>query len=223
MFFDELDSLAPARGATGDSGGVMDRVVSQLLAEIDGIQGGAEDLFIIGATNRPDLLDPSLLRPGRLDKLLYVGIAEDPESKVNILRALTRKFQLHDDVDLESLARRCPVTLTGADLYALCADAWMGAFKRIITPLEQELTSSPDSKACMDSSRGQQIIDGSRDAEPPPSDTDYGVGVEKIAEECQVVVCDDDFDMALQMLTPSLSSEELERYRRMREHFESQR
>ncbi|XP_057463152.1 peroxisomal ATPase PEX6-like isoform X2 [Actinidia eriantha] len=65
IFFDELDSLAPARGASGDSGGVMDRVVSQ-------------DLFIIGASNRPNLIDPALLRPGRFDKLLYVGVNSDP-------------------------------------------------------------------------------------------------------------------------------------------------
>jgi peroxin-6 len=64
IFFDELDSLAPNRGKTGDSGGVMDRVVSQLLAEMDGLQKTSH-LFVIGATNRPDLIDPALLRPGR--------------------------------------------------------------------------------------------------------------------------------------------------------------
>lgn len=67
IFFDELDSVAPKRGNQGDSGGVMDRIVSQLLAELDGMaegKGGA-DVFVIGATNRPDLLDPALLRPGR--------------------------------------------------------------------------------------------------------------------------------------------------------------
>lgn len=64
IFFDELDSIAPNRGRSGDSGGVMDRVVSQLLAELDGLDK-ADDLFVIGATNRPDLLDPALLRPGR--------------------------------------------------------------------------------------------------------------------------------------------------------------
>ncbi|EIE24751.1 AAA-domain-containing protein, partial [Coccomyxa subellipsoidea C-169] len=72
LFFDELDSLAPARGAGADSGGVMDRVVAQLLAEIDGVQGAdgsssgsSQDIFVIGATNRPDLLDRALMRPGR--------------------------------------------------------------------------------------------------------------------------------------------------------------
>lgn len=64
VFFDELDSLAPSRGEHGDSGGVMDRVVSQLLAELDGLSD-RDQVFIIGATNRPDLLDASLMRPGR--------------------------------------------------------------------------------------------------------------------------------------------------------------
>lgn len=65
IFFDELDSVAPKRGNQGDSGGVMDRIVSQLLAELDGMSVGGMDIFVIGATNRPDLLDPALLRPGR--------------------------------------------------------------------------------------------------------------------------------------------------------------
>lgn len=72
IFFDELDSVAPKRGNHGDSGGVMDRIVSQLLAELDGIAGGdaGADVFVIGATNRPDLLDSALLRPGRFDTTL---------------------------------------------------------------------------------------------------------------------------------------------------------
>uniref|UniRef100_A0A4W3JZK2 Peroxisomal ATPase PEX6 n=1 Tax=Callorhinchus milii TaxID=7868 RepID=A0A4W3JZK2_CALMI len=90
VFFDELDSLAPNRGRSGDSGGVMDRVVSQLLAELDGLHSSG-DVFVIGATNRPDLLDQALLRPGRFDKLLYVGITEDPEAQLRVLEAITRK------------------------------------------------------------------------------------------------------------------------------------
>lgn len=71
IFFDELDSVAPKRGDKGDSGGVMDRIVSQLLAELDGM-GGNEDVFVIGATNRPDLLDGALLRPGRYGPSAYI-------------------------------------------------------------------------------------------------------------------------------------------------------
>lgn len=98
LFFDELDSLAPIRGRAGDSGGVMDRVVSQLLTEIDGLDkfNSSTDekptqIFLIGATNRPDLIDPSLLRPGRFDKLVYVPIAKCLEERVNIFKALIRK------------------------------------------------------------------------------------------------------------------------------------
>jgi peroxin-6 len=71
LFFDELDSLAPARGRGNDGGGVMDRVVSQLLTEMDTLAAGdgrTAGVFVIGATNRPDLLDPALLRPGRFDR-----------------------------------------------------------------------------------------------------------------------------------------------------------
>ncbi|XP_010768249.1 peroxisome assembly factor 2-like [Notothenia coriiceps] len=90
IFFDELDSLAPSRGRSGDSGGVMDRVVSQLLAELDALQSSV-GVFVIGATNRPDLLDQSLLRPGRFDKLVYVGINEDRGSQLQVLQAILRK------------------------------------------------------------------------------------------------------------------------------------
>lgn len=107
IFFDELDSLAPNRGRASDSGktitkyrnhvilifsgGVMDRVVSQLLAELSALNEGG-DVFVIGATNRPDLIDPALLVPGRFDKLLYLGISEDKTSQLRIIKALTRKY-----------------------------------------------------------------------------------------------------------------------------------
>ncbi|KAL1216565.1 Peroxisomal ATPase PEX6 [Cardamine amara subsp. amara] len=133
IFFDELDSLAPARGASGDSGGVMDRVVSQMLAEIDGLSDSSQDLFIIGASNRPDLIDPALLRPGRFDKLLYVGVNADASYRERVLKALTRKFKLSEDVSLYSVANKCPPTFTGADMYALCADAWFQAAKRKVS------------------------------------------------------------------------------------------
>lgn len=95
VFFDELDSVAPKRGNQGDSGGVMDRIVSQLLAELDGMSEGAEGsggVFVIGATNRPDLLDAALLRPGRFDKMLYLGVSDTHDKQLTILEALTRKY-----------------------------------------------------------------------------------------------------------------------------------
>ncbi|KAH1195565.1 Peroxisome biogenesis protein 6 [Glycine max] len=146
IFFDELDSLAPARGASGDSGGVMDRVVSQMLAEIDGLSDSTQDLFIIGASNRPDLIDPALLRPGRFDKLLYVGVNSDASYRERVLKALTRKFKLHEDVSLYSIAKKCPPNFTGADMYALCADAWFHAAKRKVLRANPE-SSSQDNEA----------------------------------------------------------------------------
>uniref|UniRef100_A0A3B5LYC1 Peroxisomal ATPase PEX6 n=1 Tax=Xiphophorus couchianus TaxID=32473 RepID=A0A3B5LYC1_9TELE len=140
VFFDELDSLAPNRGRSGDSGGVMDRVVSQLLAELDSLQSSA-GVFVIGATNRPDLLDQSLLRPGRFDKLVYVGINEDRVSQLQVLQAILRKFQLDPAVNLQDVVDRCPTRMTGADLYALCSDAMTAAIKRKIQQINDGLDS----------------------------------------------------------------------------------
>ncbi|XP_015682041.1 peroxisome biogenesis factor 6 [Protobothrops mucrosquamatus] len=138
IFFDELDSLAPSRGRSGDSQGVMDRVVSQLLAELDGLHS-SQDVFVIGATNRPDLLDSALLRPGRFDKLVYVGINEDRDSQLQVLSAITRKFKMDPSVNLLSVLERCPAQLTGADLYALCSDAMMFAIRRKVEWIEDGL------------------------------------------------------------------------------------
>ncbi|ONM14351.1 Peroxisome biogenesis protein 6 [Zea mays] len=147
IFFDELDSLAPARGSSADSGGVMDRVVSQLLVEIDGLSDNSQDLFIIGATNRPDLLDSALLRPGRFDKLLYVGVNTEASYRERILKAQTRKYKLHKNVSLLSVAQRCPPNFTGADIYALCADAWFHAAKRSVETFETDPSRSNDASA----------------------------------------------------------------------------
>lgn len=139
IFFDELDSVAPKRGNQGDSGGVMDRIVSQLLAELDSMGSEGDGVYVIGATNRPDLLDEALLRPGRFDKLLYLGISDTDEKQLNILEALTRKFALADDVNLMSVAKNCPFTYTGADFYALCSDAMLNAMSRIAEEVESKL------------------------------------------------------------------------------------
>lgn len=90
MFFDELDSIAKSRGGTvGDAGGAADRVINQILTEMDGM-GAKKNVFIIGATNRPDIIDPAILRPGRLDQLIYIPLP-DEKSREAIFRANLRK------------------------------------------------------------------------------------------------------------------------------------
>lgn len=137
IFFDELDSLAPARGRSGDSGGVMDRVVSQLLAEMDGLNKCCE-LFVIGATNRPDLLDESLLRPGRFDRLIEVKVPSDVSTRISILKSLTRKFNLSPNLDLFQIESRSPKNMTGADFYSLTSLAVSNCITRCIQQIELE-------------------------------------------------------------------------------------
>ena len=146
VFFDELDSVAPKRGNQGDSGGVMDRIVSQLLAELDGMSDGDDNgggVFVIGATNRPDLLDQALLRPGRFDKMLYLGVSDTHDKQLTILEALTRKFTLHPDMSLRKVADSLPLTYTGADLYALCSDAMLKAVTRQATAVDDKIKALP--------------------------------------------------------------------------------
>uniref|UniRef100_M4BCU1 Peroxisomal ATPase PEX6 n=1 Tax=Hyaloperonospora arabidopsidis (strain Emoy2) TaxID=559515 RepID=M4BCU1_HYAAE len=140
LFFDELDSLAPMRGRGSDSGGVMDRVVSQLLTEIDGLSGGGNDqVFVIGATNRPDLLETGLLRPGRFDRLLYLGICNEKAAQLKVLKAQTRKFTLAENVDLDAVIEHCPTNFTGADFYALSSSALAAALKDRVKSLDRQL------------------------------------------------------------------------------------
>lgn len=133
IFFDELDSLAPARGK-GESGGssqVMDRIVAQLLTEIDGV-GKKPGLFIIGATNRPDLLDSALLRTGRFDKMIYLGVAATIDEKIKIIQACTRTMHLSQNVNLTKVAEKLPKNFTGADFGALASEAYMIAVHKRI-------------------------------------------------------------------------------------------
>merc|ERR1719245_2513806 len=121
LFFDELDSIAQSRGgSSGDGGGAADRVMNQLLTEMDGV-GAKKNVFIIGATNRPDIIDTALMRPGRLDQLIYIPMP-DFESRLSILRATLRKSPVSKDVDLAYLASQTD-KFTGADLTEICQSA----------------------------------------------------------------------------------------------------
>merc|ERR1711968_399735 len=121
LFFDELDSIAKARGgAGGDAGGAGDRVINQILTEMDGV-GAKKNIFIIGATNRPDILDGAIMRPGRLDQLIYIPLP-DQGSRESILKATMRKSPLGEDVDLTALATATS-GFSGADLTEICQRA----------------------------------------------------------------------------------------------------
>jgi len=121
VFFDEIDSIAPARGFRHDTG-VTDRIVNQLLTEMDGIVP-LQNVVVIAATNRPDILDPALLRPGRFDRLIYVP-PPDKEARKQIFQIHTRKVPLADDVDLDKLAEMTE-GYTGADIEAVVREAVM--------------------------------------------------------------------------------------------------
>jgi transitional endoplasmic reticulum ATPase len=127
IFFDELDSLVPARGGGLGEPQVTERVVNTILAEMDGLEE-LQNVVVIGATNRPTLIDPALLRPGRFDELIYVG-TPDTAGRRRILAIHTRRMPLAEDVDLESLARRTD-RFTGADLEDLVRRAGLTALRR---------------------------------------------------------------------------------------------
>lgn len=126
IFFDEMDSVAPVRGSGLGDSHVTERMVSQLLTEIDGLEE-LRDVVVIGATNRPDIVDPALLRPGRFDTLLYVA-PPDLEARKNIIKIHTRRKPLADDVDIDKLAEMTE-DFVGADIAALCSSATMIAIR----------------------------------------------------------------------------------------------
>ncbi|XP_069128020.1 transitional endoplasmic reticulum ATPase isoform X1 [Argopecten irradians] len=145
LFFDELDSIAKARGGNaGDGGGAADRVINQLLTEMDGMSA-KKNVFIIGATNRPDIIDPAILRPGRLDQLIYIPLP-DAKSRISILKANLRKSPVSKDVDVDYLAK---VTqgFSGADLTEICQRACKLAIRQSIEAeirMERERANNPD-------------------------------------------------------------------------------
>ncbi|MEM2027964.1 MAG: CDC48 family AAA ATPase, partial [Candidatus Bathyarchaeia archaeon] len=127
IFFDEIDSLVPRRGLGYGDSGVTERVISQLLTEIDGIST-LEDVVVLAATNRPDLIDPAILRPGRFDRLVYVPSPND-EGRLAILKIHTKDMPLSKDVDLKVLASMTK-GYSGADIEALCREAALIALRR---------------------------------------------------------------------------------------------
>jgi len=243
LFFDELDSLAPRRDGVGmnNGGGVMERVVASLLAELDGAHhnnnsnsdsgsGSSEPqgrVFVLGATNRPDLLDPSLLRPGRLDRLVYLGIPTEQNERVRILASQLRKMNLDEteqDSDgnengnattaSERMARlvveRLPPRLSGADMSKLSSAAMLHALRRLCQEAEQE-------RKLLQQQQQQQQQDNTTDHTHTTPMITVDQLLEKWGEEkCTTVITLEDLYEASKGISPSVSEQEMERYERLR-------
>merc|ERR1712099_140639 len=155
LFFDELDSIGTARGSGGgEAGGAGDRVINQILTEMDGM-GSKKNVFIIGATNRPDIIDSAILRPGRLDQLIYIPLP-DEASRISILGAALRKTPVAREVDIAYLAKLTN-GFSGADLTEICQRAVKLAIRENI---EQDIKRE---RARQAAGGGMEVDDGSDD------------------------------------------------------------
>lgn len=197
LFFDELDSLAPRRGDHASGGNVTDRVVATLFAELDRkLDQGT--VFCLGATNRPDLLDPALLRPGRLDRLVYLGV--DPSDHARILATQIQKLRLTEDASTiaERVAHGLPPTLTGADLSTIASAALIRATERLCDEADRELDCrvSNGEHVTLD-----QVLSSWDDDRLVP------------------VVTLEDLEIAASLVAPSVTAEELRRYEAIRDKF----
>jgi len=162
LFFDELDSIARARGGShGDGGGAGDRVMNQLLTEMDGMNP-TKQIFFIGATNRPDIIDPAIKRPGRLDQMIFIDLPDFP-GRVSILKACLRKSPLAPDVDFEYLAEQSH-GYSGADLHGIAKVAAKLAIRRTIAKQVQKLKDK-EAKMKLAEEAGSQYVPEDEEAE----------------------------------------------------------
>jgi len=190
IFFDELDALCPKRGNGMDGGGgsgngVTERVVNQLLTELDGLET-RRDVYVIAATNRLELIDDAMLRPGRLGKLLYVPLPSPPD-RVSILRAIAQKVQLAAEVDLQVIGSddRCD-GFSGADLAALVREAGLAVIK------EMAVTAAATTNSAVKSLEGE--------------DGDMEVEEEMVQISCR------HFEIAFSKVRPSVATKDKKRY-----------
>jgi len=126
VFFDEIDAVGGSRGGSGGGGKVGDRVLAQLLTEMDGVEG-LTGVTVVAATNRPDMMDTALLRPGRLDRVVFVPLP-DLDTRMKVLAVHTRKIPISKDLDLETIARRTE-GYSGAEIAAVCNEAALSALE----------------------------------------------------------------------------------------------
>ena len=245
LFFDELDSLAPARGRGGDGGGVMDRVVAQLLVEMDSLSSSGSHgssgtidssrkagespsleetranlgVFVLGATNRPDLLDPALLRPGRFDRKIYLSVCKDAATRENILRAQTRKLNLHRDLDLSEVAAILPDNLTGADLSAAVSEAFTRAQSAKIDSLRRAILAEIKQVGGVGANEDEGD-DWDEGDDSDPIVAEVAARINRLPNaQLRVVVTREDLLGAVHALTPSVSREELRHYEKLAQQY----
>ncbi|RKP21260.1 AAA-domain-containing protein [Rozella allomycis CSF55] len=186
IFFDEIDAIAPSRGYSNDAGGVMDRVVSQLLSELDSLS--QDDLFVMAATNRPD---SSLMRPGRFDKSVYVGLPESNADKIHVLKSSLSKLKV-DKIDFEYLADCCPPLASSADLSSICKQASLLSIERLIKEIDKSFHE-------------HKIY------HPEASLDEFIVSLP--LDKVQAIVNQEDLIQSAKNLVPSLSQNEYSRYK----------
>ncbi|GAA5845971.1 hypothetical protein JCM3766R1_001323 [Sporobolomyces carnicolor] len=190
IFFDELDAMVPRRDDSLSESSA--RIVNTLLTELDGLES-RKQVFVIGATNRPDILDPAMVRPGRLDKLLYVDLPS-PAERTEVLKALTKKTPLSADVDLEKIALDQRADgLSGADLSALVREAAVAALREMFSTID---------------------LDGPPLTAPPTSVADGGTGLARVEMR--------HFETALARANPSVSPQQRRRFEVLRKKFAGQ-
>jgi transitional endoplasmic reticulum ATPase len=141
VFLDEIDSLTPKRGMGMSDSGVSERVISQLLTEMDGITT-LQDIVVIAATNRPDMVDSAVLRPGRFDRLIYVP-EPDEKSRLQIFKIYTKGMPINKDVDLTQLTTATKY-YSGADVESLCREAAMHALRKNVNSTEVTMKDFQD-------------------------------------------------------------------------------
>ncbi|MGD6806331.1 MAG: CDC48 family AAA ATPase [Candidatus Bathyarchaeia archaeon] len=141
IFLDEIDSLTPRRGMGMSDSGVSERVISQLLTEMDGITS-LQDIVVIAATNRPDMVDSAVIRPGRFDRLIYVPEPDD-KSRLQIFKIYTKTMPIAQEVDLNQLAMMTKY-YSGADIESLCREAAMHSLRRDVNAREVTMKDFQD-------------------------------------------------------------------------------
>ena len=168
------------------------------MTELDSIDFKKGLLFVIGATNRPDLLDQSLLRPGRFDKMIYLGISEDQDQRIRILEAQTRKLKVDENVDFNKLIQEIPLNFTGADFYGLTSQSVIRSAKKLIKDIQLQFENERLQEPDLSFNQYIQIIQDNR------------------KDLCEIKIKMEDFLETLSEITPSVSLQELEKYKELK-------